>query len=656
MSEQIIILEVSNVGGIEGHRTFTFSRNTLNILEGANATGKSSVAKALMAVLGVDDRVLHESYGNIWRLEASNLGLLPEKGGHRAGIVHANATHAEVKLKEKNIERRVIIEKNGKIEQDKYANSNFLLIGVLTPNSWIYRAISSPNEMRNESIFKNYITKLSIKAEKYIKAGDLLQEYYSALFQKLNEIKKKKAMIPNLKREIKQLEKEIEELQEKKDELIKMIEADSEQKKQEISKLKKSLETLERRKRDLQKEIQTFEKNLSSLRNEIKNLENRVKELRKEEELLKNRKKNIEFELSKPSDFSEFDNKIKQLQDERFRLQALADLYYLALDNVKEGHSECPLCETGNITREKLEDKLRAIKEKISKIEDELRNLARSKEEMERYRENLKKELKDIEKKLSNIMSEISDIQEYKLKQKKYELNNIIQELETKKVELNEISREIYELSELLRKENPELIEEIDRVTKLLEEKQQLLTRKESEYITAGYVNMYGLSLELDSAIKLAELALDGINSAKKYALEMAEKIRREAVKQFNNMVQDVLRRIGFSEFKRIYLDKNYILNVQYVSPEGEVKVIQPHALSESERVSVALVLMLALNKVYREGINYIVIDNMYEYFDEYRTNEILKVLLEYAKQENVTILLTKTSYEEDDLKVKVIE
>ncbi len=654
MSKQII-LEISNVGGLEGQKMFTLFKNTLNILEGANATGKSSVAKALMAVLGIDDRVLRESHGNIWRLEASNLGVLPERGGHRAGIVHANATHAEAKLKEGNVERRVIIEKTGKIEPDKHANSNFLLIGVLTPNSWIYRAISSPNEIRNESIFKNYITKLSVKADKYIRASDLLQEYYSALFQKLNELKKKKARIPNLKKEIKQLEKEIEELQKKKDELIKMIKADNEQKRREISEIKKRLETLEKTKRDLQKEVQSIEKNLSSLMNELKNLESKIKELQEEEERLKKRKENIESELSKPLDFSELDEKIRQLQDERIRLQALADLYYIALDSVKEGYSKCPLCETGNVTREKLEDKLRAIKENISKIEDELRNLARSKEEMENHRRHLEMELRDIKNRLGEVASERSIIQQ-ELGTKKSEIDNTLQELQDKKAKLDKISEEIKTLNDLLRKENPELIEEIDRVTKLLEEKQQLLTRKESEYITAGYIEIYGISLELDDAIKLIEQALDGINSAKKYALEMAEKIRREAVKQFNNMVQDVLRRIGFSEFKRIYLDKNYILNVQYVSPEGEVKIIQPHALSESERVSVALVLMLALNKVYREGINYIVIDNMYEYFDEYRTNEILKVLLEYAKQENVTILLTRTTFEDGDLRVRVVE
>lgn len=116
-----------------------------------------------------------------------------------------------------------------------------------------------------------------------------------------------------------------------------------------------------------------------------------------------------------------------------------------------------------------------------------------------------------------------------------------------------------------------------------------------------------------------------------------------------------MLKRVGFSEFKRIYLDKNYILNVQYVSPEGEIKIIQPHALSESERVSIAIVLMLALNKVYRDEINYIVVDNIYEFFDQYRTTEILKLLLEYARQENVTILLTRTS-EDGDLKVKIFE
>ncbi len=649
------ILEISNVGGLEGGRTFTFSKSALNILEGANAKGKSSVVKALVAVLGIDHRVLREGYSNIWRLEAINLGILPERGGHRAGIVHANAMQAEVKLKEGNVERRVIIEKSGRIEPDERANSNFLLIGVLTPNSWIYRAISSPNEMKNESIFKNYITKLSAKADKYERASELLQEYYSTLFQKLNELKRKKALIPSLKKEIQQLEKEIERLEKKKDELINMIKADSKQKKQKISELKSQLTKLEDDKRKLQKQIQEYEKHINNKENELVHFENKIKELQEEEEKLKNKEKIIKSELAKPFDFSEFDKKIRLLQDQRLRLQALADLYYIALDNVSEGETKCPLCETGNITKKRLEIHLKAIKENISKIEDELRKLAKLKEDAENYRKSLEREQDEIKKRLHDIRGQRGYIQT-KIDNLKSEVSNLLTDLKNKKVELDEVSKKIKEINDILRKENPELIEEIDKIAKLLEEKQQLLRRKISEYTTAGYVNIYGLSLELDNAINLIEQALNGINSAKKYSLDMAEKIRREAVKQFNNMVQDVLKRIGFSEFKRIYLDRNYILNVQYVSPEGEIKVIQPHALSESERVSVALVLMLALNKVYREGINYIVIDNMYEYFDEYRTEEILKVLLEYAKQENVTVLLTKTTFEDSDLKVRVVE
>jgi len=648
------ILEISNVGGLEGERIFSFTKRALNIVEGANATGKSSVAKALMTIFGIDNRVLYEGYGNIWRLEAVNLGVLPERGGHRAGIVHANAMKAEVRLKEKDIERRVIINKNGRIEPDIQANSNFLLIGVLTPNSWIYRAISSPNEMKNESIFKNYITKLSIKADKYERAGVLLQEHYSALFQKLNELKRKKAMIPNLKKDIKRLEKEIDELETKKNELIKMIEADSEKKRQEISKLKNKLTKLEENKKSLQKDIQENERRLNSKKNELRYDENKIKELQAEEKKLREREKFIKSELSQPLNLSEYDEKIRYLQDERLRSQALADLYYIALDNINEGDSKCPLCETGNINKEKIEVHLRAIKENISNIENELKKLVRSKENLENNRKSLEIEQKEIRRRLSKIREEIGYVQQL-MGNKKSEINNILIDLENKKLELSKISKEIKKLNDILRKENPELIEEIDRITKLIDDKQQLLTRKKSEYVTAGYINIYGSSLELDDAINLIEQALNGINYAKKYSLEMAERIRREAVKQFNNMVQDTLKRIGFSEFKRIYLDKNYILNVQYVTPDGEIKIIQPHALSESERVSIALVLMLALNKVYRENIDYIVIDNMYEYFDEYRTEEILKVLLEYAKNENVTVLLTRTTFEDTDLKVKVI-
>jgi len=648
-------LKISNVGGLDGERTFHLQKNTLCILEGANAKGKSSIAKAMAAVLGIDYKVLQDSYGNIWRLEATNLGILPESGGHRAGIVHANATKAEVELVDGNSVRKIVIDRNGKIEPDEHANSNFLLTSVLTPNSWIFRAISSPSEIRNESIFKNYITKLSAKSDKYEKAGNLLQEVYSDLHKMLNEIKRKKAMIPNLKKEIKQLKTEIEELKKKKDELIEMIDSDSEQKRQEISTLKKNLAELEKTKNSLLAEIRNGENKLIRLNKELEAFESRIKELQLEKEKLKKREKEIEEELFKPVDLSKFEEEQKRLQDERMKLQALADLYYIALDSVNSGESKCPLCETGHVTKEQLEAHLKTVKENITKIEDELRKIVKHKENLEVHRKRLEKELEEVKGKSRKIAKDLSTTA-YKIKQCKNNITKFTEELEQKKALLDKISAKIEELNNILVKENPELIEEISKISKTLEEREELRKRKESEYVTAGYVEVYGKTMELDDAIKVIEKAIDGVNKAKKYSLEMAEKIRREAVKQFNYMMQDVLKRTGFSEFKRIYLDRNYILNVQYVSPEGEVKVIQPYALSESERVTIALVFMLALNKVYREGIDYIVIDNMYEYFDEYRTEEILKVLLEYANKENVTILLTKTTYEGEDLRITALE
>lgn len=651
-----IVLEVSNVGGILGKKTFVFSKDTLNLLEGPNASGKTSVAKALMAVLGIDNKVLHDiSYNRIWLLEAKNLGIIPEKGGHRAGILHADATRAEVILKEDGVERNIIIEKTGRIIPDPNANANFLLVGVLTPNSWIYTAISKPGDIKNESIFKNYITKLSNKADKYEQAERILQEYYSQIYQLLNEVKKRKAMIPNLKKEIQKLEKEIQELKQKKDQLIKMIGSNSQEKAREISKLKKDLEKLEKEKEDLKEEIRKSINYLEHKKNEVKKLEKEIDTLNRRREELRQRKKEIELELSKPFDISSLEQEIEQLQNERSKLQALADLYYIALDNIEDENSTCPLCGSGILSPKHLEEHLNITKERITKIEKRLREIVKTKIERENYLRNLEDEHKFLEDEIKSIQKKIGKIIQ-KLDMLRNELNKTKENIAEKERKYQIVTKRIRELNDILRKENPELIAEIDKITKVLEEKEKVLTKKQSEYITSGYIEIYGKSLELNQAQEVLEHLLRSINNARKYALKRAEDIRQEAIKQFNTMIQEVLKRIGFSEFKRIYLDKNYILNVQYVSPEGEVKIIQPYALSESERVSVALVLMLALNKVYRENINYIVIDNMYEYFDEYRTEEILKLLLEYAKQENVTIILTRTTSEESTLQVKVVE
>jgi len=652
-----ITLEVLNIGGILGKKQINLTKGALNIIEGPNASGKSSIAKGLMAVLGLDNRVLHVgNYSKIWTIEARNLGILPEKGGHRAGILHAHASRGEVVLREKSLERRLVIEGSGKIYPDINANSNFLLVGVLTPNSWLYTAISRPGDMRNESIFKNYITKLSAKADKYESAGVLIQEYYSQIHKLQNEIKKRKAMIPSLKKEIEQLKKEIKELNQKKDSLMAMIGTDKEDKKHEISKLKRNLEKLEKEKEDLKQEIRELTTSQERIKEEIKQKEAEIVLLTKRLEEIKKTLSQIEKELSNPPDLENIEHEISSLQEERIRLQALADLYYIALENIKEKSesSVCPLCGVGTLDASHVEHHLKETKNKVSMIEKRLRELVSKKTQIERYLKELERRYESLRSEEKETRTKIGRIKQY-MDTRKVELQNSTIKLETLKKQLEKVNMKISELKELLRKENPELIAELDRISRKIDEKEKILKHKESQYTTLGYVEVYGINMELDTAQQILEELAKELSSAYRYAHNQAEKVRQEARKQFNTMINDVLKRIGFSEFKKIYLDKDYILNVQYVAPNGEIKIIQPYALSESERVAIALVLMLALNKVYREDVNYIVIDNMYEYFDQYRTDEILKLLNEYAKQEQVTVVLTRTTSNVNDIQVRVM-
>lgn len=657
--EDTILLRMYNIGGLLGEHEFSFSKNKLNILEGPNASGKTSIAKGLMAVLGVDNQVVRAPGSNIWSLEAINLGLVPERGGNRAGIIHADADVARVTLIEPpEVEMKIEIEKRGRISPDINANSNFLIIGTLTPNSWIYRAISTPNEMRNESIFKYYITRLSSKAERYEQVAALLHQQYSELYRQLNEIKKKKAMIPNLKKEINMLKREIEELQQKKENLINLIGVENVKKKDKIEQLTKQLKELEKQKKSVEQEIEDLEKEIDKNYLELQHIIQELEELEEQKKEKEERLELINHELSKPLYVERLDNEIEELRNKRLKLQGQIELFRVAIENLEEtAYTICPLCGAGNVTREHLERELNRIKEEVNKISEKLKEKYNEKENLISYRERLEKESEDILNSIPEIEDQIQ-LNNTRRRVIEDELKNNQLFLSEKQKELDNIIEKRNKINEMLRKENPELLKEIDEIEREIVTKSRLLKKKESEYITSGYITLFDVSLELVTAQNLINQMLKALEKSREYALKKAEEIRSKAIAQFNTMIKDVLKRTKFSEFKRIYLDKNYILNVQYVSPEGEIKIIQPYALSESERVLVALVLMLAFNKVYRENIKYIVIDNMYEYFDEYRTEEILKLLSDYAKKEQVTILLTRTTSdgETTSLRVRVVD
>jgi len=631
-------LYIENIGGLKGTNDFILYKNSLNIIGGINGSGKSSIAKALMLIYGINKKLQQENSG-IFKMEAVNLGLLPELGNFRSGIIHAEAEYGKVKLIDDQLEKEIIIRKNGNIEINFEGNKEFLVTSVLTPNSWIYQAISKPMEIKSESIFSHYISKLNFKIDKLNEAKEIIKNKIEELNQKLIEVKEKKAEIPNLKKDINALNNEINEFNMRKEKLLESINSQSNKDKNYILKIKNEIFELNNEKKEIQRRINQHNIALNKLKSVLIEKENELKNIEKEINNLKTNKKILEEELNKLNTKEEYKKLIDDLNIEIAYLKGRANIYDSVSDVLKqEDEVICPVCGIGKINKTKVNEELEIIKKEITEKDKKRFELIEKINKIDSIKNNIDKIESDIKKKEQNNNISLS------IKKTENEYLNEEKSLKEDLTILEKINEKIKNLENILSKERTELLDELNNLNRLLDKKNNELQEKESKLVISGYIQIYDKKIDIDKAIKDIQLMINALKNSEKYIENEIEKIKYEIIDEFNNLIKNVLKSLNMSEFKKIYLNNNYILNVQYITSNKEVKVLQPYALSESERVIIGIIFILALNKIYSNNNKVIIIDNMYEFLDPSREKQIFDLLEDYSSKNNVTIIITKTS------------
>ncbi|MGC9123856.1 MAG: hypothetical protein ACP5IB_07330 [Thermoplasmata archaeon] len=638
------LLKIRNIGGIKGSKNFELKMNHLNVLLGQNSKGKSSVAKALMLVNGMDQEII-KGLNQIKVQEAMNLGLVLEKGNLRAGIIHAEADFAEVELKNEKILKQIKLKKNGEIEIYNIDNTNFLITSVLTPSSWIFKAVSNPSDIKNESIFSYYISKLNTNIELLKGIEDIFNKNLSVLNQKLIEFKKQKSTIPTIKKELETLEKEIKKLKEERDNYIKSLETNKNNTlKKQIEDLKNKLKNKTDEREEKLKYIQILRKKIEKLKTEIYNNKENINKLEKQRENLINKKKELQKQILS-FNREEINSKIEELNKKRYELQGLTNIFYSVLDVLKnENDVLCPVCGIGHINSEITSKNLQNLKNQIENIEMQIRELTNKKLDIE-IKEKEEKNIDEEIKKIENDINSIEGLLTYKLEP---ELNNTENLLKNEEEKLNELNDDIFKLENILKENNPEIINKINELSYKIEIKSKEYMEKDSKLKLSGFVEYENIRMDLDIAIKKFEHLIDLIQKSKKKIENIREEAKKKIIDDFNSLISRILSETKLSEFKKIYFDGNYVLNVQYIGLNNQIKTMQPYALSESERVLVSLIFLLVLNKTFANNKSIIIIDNIYEYLDKLRENEVFQFLENYAQSEGVTILITKTDNTDD--------
>jgi DNA repair exonuclease SbcCD ATPase subunit len=647
-------LVLKDIGGFKGKKDFVFESGSLNLVEAPNSGGKSSVIKAILGVLSVP----HDGKFDPYLLkEAKMLGVKSDDLNTQEGFVNIHSEKGEVTLNIGDDIETYKVQQNGTyIELPKHSDQRFLLSGILSNDTKILRQLRHTDDNEPDD-FNWAVTKLS-NAKNYDEIADFIKNEKDAATKKEDEAKNVIKRTKNLREEIDQHRKDLAQITNE----LSRLEPKFKGKSDFISKRKGITNSIEKSSKDLiqhranlkQKsdELKVKENELVKINKDIESLEKELEDL----ELFDLKGKNInqkKLEEIKKKKISDINEQITDLKDIRGEIDGVYNLYYLAQTNLKDrDFTKCPLCNEGNLTFDKIEIKLKELKQKKDSISNEIMKKSQDIKLIDT-------QISDIIKNKGNLERKISD----KKEEKKFTSDLIENQLRSA---INQFNETITGLSSKLEKEQKELQELIKIIGSDDEELNKVYTEKEKQKgilsdkitikqndIDSAKIEFKQNSLTPDFAIQILSKYNDALTEIIGFAKEMADKQRQAAADKFNNTIKVLMNELNFEEFRDVKLNKEFRLYIERFDPKTDGYVPQlVSTLSTSEKLTIALILQIALKETYIPQIPFLILDDVMEDFDENRRNKIYNYLSNKAKEENWIIILTKLVEEKKPIHV----
>jgi DNA repair exonuclease SbcCD ATPase subunit len=625
-------LNLTNVQQFKS-KEYLFPEKGLVLVEGDNSTGKSTILRAITALYSYN-----ESAPNHLKREEKLLGLIPDDPLKSQGIISINSDHCKISLERNGISQSADIYKD-KIGSYK-GDSKFIITNILTDVSWITRFLNKTLDTEEgQGMALKYIKELSYRLDSF-------QNIIEGTEQVKDELTRKHHELTNRIEESIKLIKEKEKLQA---DLIKIndsISSISDELK-EISKEQNKKENLEiaNRSNALEDKIKSLSNKISNTKEEQLSLENRINDLTRTIRIRRNSLTQYEESLSNvevrsPEELNDIEEKIELLRDKRASILANFDLVTQArgmIETHKEREITCPLCEKGMLNLVRLGTLSDKFSRERNEVETEIRKLngerdqgKRSKEEKDQLESNIKKlsnEIKGAEQELTGRTQELEE-----LKSKIEQTFKTLSDYEDQKLELQKI----------LLSGRPDLQKNLEY---LAHQKKEVTGKiNELDQVTKSRVDVFGIPFAMNSE-SLKELNRLFIEPVKELSDEV-RKLREEEQKKlsviFNNNIEGVIKALNFP--LRIQMDANdgrFNIIVHRKGDSGWVE-LETKSISASERASIAIAVLLAMAESYgTEPV--VLIDAIYEVFDEDRKQDILKYLHNFATKNNKLIVMTVT-------------
>jgi chromosome segregation ATPase len=633
-TDESVQLHVENIGGIT--ETTVDVTPGVTILTGRNATNRTSLIQAIMAVIGSDNATI--------------------RGDADEGRVELTIGDTTYTRTLRRTDGRVVTGGNPYQEDATLAD----LFAFLIEGNDARQAVSRGEDLRT-------IIMRPVDTREIEEQIDRLKSQRDDIDSQLNEISRLKQQLPELEGDRAELEEKISDKKTSLDDTksqIADIDRDIDDKKQEEEKFEQKIEALNDVRSELEsvrRQISTQRESLEALRDERDQLESERKNY---DEVPDGRIDGIEAEIQRLRDEkSDLDRIIDELQTViQFNQDLLeGDLDFFGdLQDDGDGNLTDQLVEDGDdlvcwtcgseTDTSQIESMLEDLRELRNQYMDERGDLGDDIDDLTQERHSLeekRRQRSEIESRLETIEEEIHD-REARVDRLTARRDELTDEVETLENDVDNLQTDD-EQDELLdlHKEANRLEVEIDRLQSELESIEEEIERIEARVDDRD---------DLKARREDIQAEIEDLRTR-------VERLEENAVTQFNNHMESVLDILGYENLERIWIERTeeqvrkgrqtvtegrFDLHVVRSTESGSVYEDSIDHLSESEREVTGLVFALAGYLVHEvhEVVPFMLLDSveaidapriadLVEYFEQQADYLIVALLEEDAQALN---------------------
>lgn len=592
---------VKNIGGLVGEHSFEF-REGVNEVLAPNATGKTSLIRAMLALLSPQDPNVRPDILLNRDADDGYIKLVVDGEEYYRVFKRRNGYVVEVRSKlladDERFSWLILDPFMGRLVTSIYAGEEDVseFIDVIFGITKIKQEIEDTNiKIKDEEIKREELLDKSRDLANLLKERVELERKLKEALEKAKKVEVEKIRVKE------EIERRITQLREIMGELKGRLEAN---------------------KRELSQTIET----IKDLEAHIRHMENALSEFyRKYPEphaIIENMKQEI-------------DNIRRAIREHEERLAEINRANPLVLDAASKRLPLCPVCGRAVEKPDKFWSR------RVGELGEAAGEIKKEIDKLSEREQRILNEIGVIEKEWSRIRT----IETVDLPSKKNQLSLLQRRKSTLESDIKNIERQIevleeriIELERKMPEEERKYIEEVARVRGEVKSLQELLKGIERRIEILG---------DVGRELKEVEETLSKLYRLKDQLERTLLETRRRVAMEFRRMANDIARKLGFTWFKSIALDEEdgkYKIRVIRVFPSGREDKQDLRELSTSEKLSIVLIATLVaykekISKEYSPEKVPILADEALLALDPERFEKVLRELGKYGKYIIVTRL-----------------